>query len=315
MPTWGDILVEIGEKWTAPDGSIDLDGMRRSYVVALHEHTGRNVVTYYTDWMGKGGDVSIALPDVHGLMEVFRDLDKDAGLDLIIHSPGGDPTAADSMVRYMRAKFDDVRVIVPVAAMSAATMVALSANSIVMGRQSQLGPIDPQLQTPQGMIPSGAITRTFERAQKECAEDPTRLSGWVPTLQQYFPGLLEICDDATRLARTLAEDYLRENMFHDSASGSDLARKAAEFFADDQIHVAHARGIRREQLEDLSLTIEHLEASDELQDAVLSVHHAYMHTFALTPATKITENHLGRAMVRQQQMQQMPFMIQPPFQP
>lgn len=309
MPTWGEILVEIGDRWTSPEGQVDLDGMRRSYIVALHEHTKRNVVAYYTDWMGKGGDVSISLPDVHGLMEVFKDLDPSVGLDLLMHSPGGDPTAADSLVRYMRAKFDDVRVIVPVAAMSAATMWALSADRIVMGKQSQLGPIDPQLQTPQGMVPTGAITRTFERAQRECAQDPTRLSGWAPTLQQYFPGLLEICDDSTRLARTLAEEYLRENMFRGRASGADLARKAAEFFADDQIHIAHGRGIHRNQLLELDLEIEPLEDDDVLQDAVLSVHHAFMHTFGMTPTAKITENHLGRAMVRQQVQQQVPMFV------
>ncbi|WP_153001409.1 SDH family Clp fold serine proteinase [Microbacterium testaceum] len=286
--------------------------MRRQYIVKLHQHTGRNVVTYYTDYMsGAGGDVSIVLGDVHGLMEVFKDLPKNDGLDLILHSPGGDPTAADSLVRYMRAKFDDVRVIVPVAAMSAATMWALSANSIVMGRQSQLGPIDPQLVTAQGMVPSGAITRTFERAQKECAQDPTRLSGWVPTLQQYFPGLLEMCDDSTRLARTLAEEYLRDNMFKDVGGGGDLARVAAEYFANDQVHIAHGRGIHRDQVEHLSLAVEPLEADGELQDRVLSVHHAYMHTFALTAATKVIENHLGRALVRTQMVQQMPFLMAP----
>lgn len=312
MPTWGEILDEINVRWTSPhDGSIDLDGMRRSYILKLHAFTGRNVVAYYTDWMGKGGDVSIALPDIHGLMEVFKDLDPADGLDLILHSPGGDPTAADSLVRYMRAKFEDVRVIVPVAAMSAATMWALSANSIVMGKQSQLGPIDPQLQTGQGMIPSGAITRTFERAQKECAEDSTRLSGWVPTLQQYFPGLLEMCDDSTRLARTLAEEYLRTNMFKDHPSGSDLARKAAEFFADDQIHIAHGRGIHRDQVEALELVVEPLEDDDELQEHVLSMHHAFMHTMGMTPVTKITENHLGRAMVRQQMSAPMPMFMGP----
>lgn len=308
MPTWGEILTEIGTEWTAPDGTVDLDGMRRKYVVRLHEHTKRNVVVYYTDWMGSGsGDVSIVLPDLHGLMEVFKDLDSNVGLDLVLHSPGGDPTAADSLVRYMRAKFADVRVIVPVAAMSAATMWALAANLIVMGKQSQLGPIDPQLQTPQGMVPTGAITRTFERAQQECAADPSRLSGWVPTLQQFFPGLLELCDDSTKLARTLAEEYLRENMFKGDPSGSDLSRVAAEYFADDQIHIAHGRGIHRAQVEHLSLKVEELEDDDELQDRVLSLHHAYMHTFGMTQAVKIFENHLGRAMVRTQVPQQVQF--------
>ena len=53
-------------------------------------------------------------------------------LDLIIHSPGGSIEAAGAFVTYMRTKFSDIRVIIPQAAMSAATMIACSAN-VVMG--------------------------------------------------------------------------------------------------------------------------------------------------------------------------------------
>ena len=80
--------------------------------------------------------------------------------------------------------------------MAAATMWSLAADRIVMGKNSQLGPIDPQLQMPQGMVPAGAIRRQFEKAKLECGKDPASLSAWLPTLQQYIPGLLEISSDA-----------------------------------------------------------------------------------------------------------------------
>lgn len=315
MPTWGEMLAEIGSEWTSPDGAIDLDGMRRKYVHNLHALTGRNVVVYSTKWMQAGTpDTSIVLDDIHGLMEVFKDLEPSHGLDLVLHSPGGDPTAADSLVRYMRQKFDDVRVIVPVAAMSAATMWALSADRLLMGKHSQLGPIDPQFVTPGGAVPAGAITRTFERAQAETAADPSRLSAWVPTLQQYFPGLLELCDDSTKLARSLAEEYLRDHMFKDVPDAGQRAHDAAEYFANDLVHIAHGRGIHRDKLRALDLVVENLEEDDALQDAVLSVHHAYMHTLGMTPTVKIIENHLGHAVVRQAPMQmQFPFQMPTPM--
>jgi hypothetical protein len=102
-------------------------------------------------------------------------------------------------VKYTRKKFKDVRVIVPQAAMSAATMWSLSANSIVMGKHSQLGPIDPQLPLGQNMVPAVALLRQFQTAKKECIDDPRVLSVWLPTLQQYYPGLLEICSEAINL--------------------------------------------------------------------------------------------------------------------
>jgi hypothetical protein len=300
VPTWGDQLTELGSDWTDGAGNVDVDGFRRKYLTNLHALTGRNVVVYSSNWISpRGGDTSINLGDIQGLMEVFKDLQPNLGLDLLLSSPGGDPTAADSLISYMRDKFDDVRVIVPVAAMSAATMWALAGDKVVMGKHSQLGPVDPQLMTNGMSIPAGAITRTFERAQAECAADPSRLSGWLPTLQQYFPGLLEICDDATRLSRELVEQYLSAYMLRLDPAGPAKAAAAAQFFADDTTHIAHARRIGRDQLVKLGLSVELLEDDAAFQDAVLSVHHAYTHTFALSTAVKIIENHMGRLWLTQ----------------
>ncbi len=92
-------------------------------------------------------------------------------LDLILHSPGGSPTAAEGIVTYLRSRFEHIRVIVPNLAMSAATMVSCAADVIVMGKHSFLGPIDPQLllSTPLGMrsVPAQAILDQFDRAQRE----------------------------------------------------------------------------------------------------------------------------------------------------
>ena len=76
-------------------------------------------------------------------MEVICGLSS-SKLDLIVHSPGGSAEVTEALVSYIRTKFADVRVIVPQAAMSAATMLACSANTIMMGKHSFLGPIDPQ---------------------------------------------------------------------------------------------------------------------------------------------------------------------------
>ncbi|WP_411734251.1 SDH family Clp fold serine proteinase, partial [Paeniglutamicibacter sp.] len=216
MPTWSELLAELqpGGKWADPaTGNPDLDGMRRHWIAELSAYTKRHTVLYAADFLSpikaSSPDQAIGLSDMQGLMEVFKDLDVKVGLDLILHSPGGDPTAADSLVRYMRDRFSDVRVIVPIAAMSAATMWSLAADTIMMGQHSQLGPIDPQINIGAGMVPAGAIKRNFEKAQRECAQDPRMLSGWVPTLQQYFPGLLEMCDDYSNLSKVLVGQYLR----------------------------------------------------------------------------------------------------------
>ena len=317
MPTWGEILQEFAGTAT-PKGTLDIDGVRRKYRAQMHALTGRNVVVYASDWMapGSGGPLtSILLQDMQGLMEVFRSL-PGPDLDLILHSPGGDPTAAASLVSYMRQKYDDVRVFVPLAAMSAATMWALAGDRIVMGKHSQMGPIDPQLQMPQGMVPAAALRRQFEKAQDECAAEPSRLRGWLPTLQQYFPGLLEICADAERLGRELVAQWLEQYMFRGRPDAHEAAARVAEYFADDRVHVAHSRGITREAVRSAGVVVEDPEDDAALQDAVLSVHHATMHTLNMTPTAKIVENHLGRAFLNQAQVVNMPFgLIAPPGAP
>jgi hypothetical protein len=282
---------------------VDFDGVRRKYLTALHDRTQRNTIIYYTDWVGgTPGPNTIVLEDMQGMMEVVQDL-KGPKLDLLLHSPGGSAEAAASIVRYLRKQFDEIRVFVPLVAMSAATMWALACDVIVMGKHSQLGPIDPQLLTANGAVPARAIIEQFERAQDETSEDPSKLGAWMPILQQYAPALLEQCADQEALARRLVTEWLSAYMLKGELNPGDAAEKVARFFADYGMHRSHSLGIDRDQARDVGVHVEDLEADPALQDAVLSVHHAAMHTTA-APAMKLIENHLGRtfAKVKQQIM-------------
>jgi hypothetical protein len=53
----------------------------------------------------------------------------------------------------------------------------------------------------------------------------------------------------------------------------------------------------------MGLKIFDLEDDGRLQDAVLTVHHAFMVTLSNTPAAKIVENHNGAAFVKNVAMQ------------
>ena len=285
MPSWGEILQELNETAAASGSGPDFDSVRRKYLRQLQELTGRNTILYYSGWMGGGGGsqaVAITLEDMQGMMEVVRGMEGGA-VDIVLHSPGGSPEATDSIVRYLRQKFDDVRVFVPLAAMSAATMWALSANRIVMGKHSQLGPIDPQLVMAQGTIPAGAIIRQFDQAVKECQADPSRLAAWLPILQQYGPALLQQCEAAAALATRLVAQWLESYMLPnnpDIAAGERKAKakEIADWFAADDEHRSHSIGIGRDEARSHGVVIDDLEDdAGQLQDAVLSVHHATMH--------------------------------------
>lgn len=303
MPTWGQILVEL-QLEQQRTSQLPYDSVRRKYLAALNSHTNRNTILYASKWTQPGEAkpelITITDEDVQGFMEVIFGL-KTRELDLIVHSPGGSPEATEAVVTYLRSKFDDIRVIIPQGAMSAATMLACSANRIIMGKHSFLGPIDPQLilQTPLGIqaVPAQAILDQFRKAQDEC-KNPQLLSSWLPILSQFGPGLLVQCENAIKLAQELVTKWLQTYMFAGKTPnpGVDIAAKLSshgEF-------KSHGRHISIEAAREIGLVVNSLETSHEFQESVLSVFHATMHTFTGTPAVKIIENHLGRAFVKLQ---------------
>lgn len=298
MPTWGEMLGEVQRSAAAHGGRPDYDSIRRRYLADLQALTGRETIVYYTDWLGGGQpNTSIVLEDMQGLMETCRGL-SGPNLDLILHSPGGSPDATASLVRYLRGKFNHIRTFVPLAAMSAATMWALASDEISMGKHSQLGPIDPQIVTADGQYPARGILEQFERAATECAQDPRRLPAWLPILQQYGPSLLDQCARAQQLATRLVRVWLRSWMLAGQPNAVARSRAIAEYFASYRRHQSHGIGIGREEARARGVVIVDLESDQRLQDAVLSVHHAVLHTLAGTLAVKIIENHMGRAFIK-----------------
>ena len=67
-------------------------------------------------------------------------IDASKGLDIILHTPGGDLAATESLIDYLNQKFDsDMRAIIPQLAMSDGTIVAFACKEIWVGKQSSLG--------------------------------------------------------------------------------------------------------------------------------------------------------------------------------
>ena len=338
MPTWGEILKEIqgpaleiqrriqaGQLPVNTPITVDFDSIRRKYLRALHNLTHRPVILYAASWTAPRpgidpGLVSITPEDIQGFMEVMHGV-PEGPLDLILHSPGGSAEAAESLVSYVRSRFSDVRVFVPHAAMSAATMLACSSNRIVMGKHSFLGPTDPQfiLATDLGVqpYPAHAIVEQFEAAKKECAENPAVLPAWLPMLRQYGPALIVRCRLAQELSEELVTNWLSTYMMPGEAG---KAKTIAAYLADHKNFKSHNRFINRGKSRELGLIIEDLESNQQVQDAVLSVFHAATHTFTGSPAVKIIENHLGKAYIKASSMQQVmmapaPMFPQPPHLP
>ena len=91
--------------------------------------------------------------------------------------------------------------------------------------------------------------------------------------------------------------WLKDYMFAGDGESAAKASRIALWFADYDYFKSHVRGVDFDEVKRQGLKVSRLEESDEFQDAVLSVHHATMHTFSGTLTGKIIENHLGRAWV------------------
>src|SRR4030065_2931142 len=106
MPNWNDILVEIQKAGSTHDI------VRRKYLRNLNNLTGRNVIIYYSGWLQKPGLKGSGINDYDktGLMSTINKLDRRKGLDFVLHTPGGEMAATESIIDYLRKMFgSDIR--------------------------------------------------------------------------------------------------------------------------------------------------------------------------------------------------------------
>ncbi len=293
MPNWVQVLSEISD--VSNYGRSALDIVRRKYLKSVHEITKRNVIAYYSGWLTNPRHPSISVndKDLSGFMLNIHELDRALGLDLILHTPRGDLTATEAIVSYLKSMFgNNIRAIVPQLSMSAGTLIALSCKEIMMGKHSSLGPIDPQI----GGFDCQAIIDEFKKAKEEISQDPNLANVWQFILRKYEPTLLVACQNAIVMSDKLATNWLTENMCN---GDTEKANTILKHFSSHVDTFTHSRHISMEKCVDLTVRIIPLEDKDnkELQDAVLTTHHAFMHTFQNTGAIKIIENHIGVAYI------------------
>jgi hypothetical protein len=310
MATFGEILQELQDEQIRRQREGVPDVVRRKYLRKLHETTGRNVVVYYSAFLQRPGPehssiVQINDEDKHGFMAAFAGMDFTDGLDLVLHTPGGDVAATESIVDYLRSKFDDnIRTIVPQISMSGGTIIAMAGREVLMGRHSNLGPIDPQI----GGKPAIAIIKEFESARAEITANPNMALLWQPILAQYPPTLLSHAQQGIQWAQDIGRKTLAEGMFKGDPHAGDKANTLVEFLLSHDVHKAHGRHLHRQELRAKGLKIVDLEDDDALQEAVLSVHHACMLTVGNHNVFKLIENHKGVAHLKAVAQQQAPQM-------
>jgi hypothetical protein len=191
-------------------------------------HRKRPLLVYVTS-KREGVDASMASNALPYIIDQLNVLPADVkDLDLLIVSLGGDPMVAWRIMSLIRQRVDRVSVLIPQSAYSAATLVALGADEIVMHPNGHLGPVDMQI-----------TTWTEGRQSRFSTEDITAFLDFVRddlhiTDQRHLRRLFEItCREvgtlgvgftarSSRLAVALGEKLLGMHMKGDKASNIKL---------------------------------------------------------------------------------------------
>lgn len=115
---------------------------RLELIRGLQTERQTKVVSYIT---GDRAPIGAQIGDdaVRPLFEHLRELGHVPKLDLFIYSRGGAIDVPWRIVSALRRVSDEWRILIPFRANSAATLIALGADEIILGPQGELGPIDP----------------------------------------------------------------------------------------------------------------------------------------------------------------------------
>ena len=266
MPNWHEIMQELNRSGST------FDVIRRRYLKMLSEYTGRNVIAYYSGWLQKpqadAGYIAITDADKNGFMNAIHGMDRKKGLDLILHTPGGDTAATESLVDYLHSMFgNNIRAIVPQLAMSAGTMIACACKEIIMGEQSNLGPIDPQFN---GM-PAHAVLEEFDKACDAAQHQPWKIPIWQPIISRYNPTFIVECTKVITWSNEMVSGWLRNNMFLGVPTEEQerTISTVLQELGDHSVSKSHARHLSKKKCVDMGLKIIDMESDQTLQDNIL----------------------------------------------
>jgi hypothetical protein len=279
---------------------------------------GRPLLVYATKFIDNvfpGTPNQIDLPDIDGFTDLVNSVKDSDSVDVLLHSPGGRPDATERIVGILRNRFKEVHFLIPHSAYSAATMLALSGDSITLHPSATLGPIDPQLGIPtkEGVrfVPAKSILNGFTKARKIIKkEGPDSLPAYIPLIEKYSLDLFELCEDSEKLSKDLVSSWLKKYMLCKEPNCANKIKKAVAFFSDYDKHKIHSRPLMSDKLKSFGLKVE--SATGDLEDLLWEAHILLNGFFAISPFVKLYETAHGVSWGKQFQVM-MP--IQPPQPP
>ncbi len=148
----------------------------------------------------------INIQDSEEILRAVKLTDPEMPIDLVLHTPGGLVLASKQIAYALCRHPGKVTVFIPHYALSGGTMIALSADEIVMDENAVLGPVDPQV----GQSPASSILRVIEQKDIDHVEDQTLI-------------LADVAQKAVHQIQATLERLLRMSSGISDARATDLA--------------------------------------------------------------------------------------------
>jgi len=116
---------------------------KKQLIQQIEKLRNSRVITYITSDRQGPFNAMIAMDVIPLMNKQLQTIQKVENIDLFLYSSGGDTMVPWRLVSMIREHCNKFSVIIPYKAHSAATMIALGADEIVMSGLSELSPIDP----------------------------------------------------------------------------------------------------------------------------------------------------------------------------
>ncbi len=265
-----------------------LDALRK-----FVKKTGRNAVLCHSGFLRvRSVHTMISHEDMEAYMNAFNGLDKKKGLDVILHTPGGSVDAADGIGNYWRNVFGgNVEAYVPHLAFSCGTLLAFACNTIHMTKASGLGPADPAL----GERRAESIIADFEHALADVSRNANLALVWNPILEKHGPCAYEEALRAREYTEEIARNWLKSGMLRDAPP--ETVETIVSIFNSHKATKSHGRQFPYGVLKNLGLNVSLVEDDPELQDLLMTIHHAATLFVEMTGNAKLIINANGKGKV------------------
>ena len=228
-------------------------------------------------------------PIVPDLITPFADAVLDAAndkpLDLMLTSLGGDAETALRLASMCHADRDEFRVIVPDTAASAATLLALAAESIVMSSTSALGPIDPQVLLPhrQGYYPAKDILAIVDDLDQRTRENPQAFELYASLLGDVDAIIYQVAKAAIDRTAELVPEVMRLRRPPPDDDHVEIVTASLQGQAMHSAVIGHSRAT------ELGLPAQYLKLQSEQWDMLWRLHTMYVVLGGSSPTGSIIE--------------------------